>query len=108
VATKRDGCVILIKTVLEQPTSLFRYYDDVNAFAPGRYMTNSVSKFKFLDRMTLAIRPKWNDMTKVAEWQFPAGSTLYTGKAAMQFPWIGGKTQYFVTQDILKTATQIK
>jgi hypothetical protein len=96
------------KTVLEQPTILFRYYDDVNAFASGRYMTNSVSKFKFLDRMTLAIRPKWNNMTYVAEWQFPAGSTLYKGKAAMQFPWIGGKTQYFVTQDILKTATQLK
>jgi hypothetical protein len=37
----------------------------------------------------------WNGMTKVAHWEIPTGSTIYQGKAAMQFPWLGSKTQYF-------------
>lgn len=77
---------------------LSRYYDNVNAFAKGRFMTNSISNYKFVDRMGIAIRPKWNSMSKVANWEIPAGSTIYKGRAAMQFPWLGGKTQYFVPE----------
>jgi YD repeat-containing protein len=86
------------ETVLEKPITLSRYYDNVNAFAKGRFMTNSTSSFTFVDRMRMAIRPSWNNMTKVAQWEIPAGSIIYQGKAAMQFPWIGGKTQYFIPE----------
>ena len=86
------------KVVLNKPITLSRYYDNVNAFAKGRYMTNpsSITGIKFVDRMGLALKPKWNGMTKVANWNLPAGTTVYKGRAAMQFPWIGGRTQYFV------------
>lgn len=86
------------KMVLDEPMTLSRYYDNVGAFAKGRYMTNpsSITGIKFVDRMGLALRPKWNEMTKVANWNLPAGTTVYRGRAAMQFPWVGGRTQYFV------------
>jgi RHS repeat-associated protein len=83
---------------LDQPMVLSRYYDNVIAFAKGRFMTNSTSSFTFMDRIGMAIRPSWNGMTKVANWEIPAGSTIYKGRAAMQFPWLGGKTQYFVPE----------
>ena len=83
------------EVVLEKPVVLYRYYDNVSAFAKGRYMTNAISN-PFLDRIGLAVKPSWNAMTKVASWEIPAGSTVYKGRAAMQFPWVGGKTQYFV------------
>jgi len=83
---------------LDQPLVLSRYYDNVNAFAKGRFMTNSTSSSVFLDRMGMAIRPSWNSMTKVAHWEIPAGATIYKGRSAMQFPWLGGKTQYFVPE----------
>lgn len=37
-------------------------------------------------------------MTKVAHWEIPAGTTIYKGRAGIQFPWLGGKTQYFVPE----------
>lgn len=86
------------EVILDKPMVLSRYYDNVNAFAKGRFMTNSLSGFTSLDRMGMAIRPSWNGMTKVAHWEIPAGSIIYKGKAATQFPWLGGKTQYFVPQ----------
>jgi hypothetical protein len=84
-------------TLVESKT-LTRFYDNTNAFAKGRYMTDAsaLSSSTFLNRMGLAMRPSWNGMTKQAHWTVPAGSTIYKGKAATQFPWIGGKTQYFV------------
>jgi len=86
------------KETLDKPMKLARYYDNNSAFAKGRYMTKpgSISGNKFLDRMGLALRYKWNGMTKVAYWEVPAGTTIYKGKAAIQFPWIGGKPQYFI------------
>ena len=86
------------KIVLDKPMTLSRYYDNVGAFAKGRYMTNpsSITGFKFVDRMGLALKPQWNGMSKVAHWNLPARTTIYKGRAAMQFPWIGGRTQYFV------------
>jgi RHS repeat-associated protein len=86
------------KIILEKPVTLSRYYDNVNAFAKGRYMTNSSSLTGniFVDRMALALKPKWNLMTKTANWELPVGTTVFKGKAATQFPWIGGGTQYFV------------
>ncbi len=83
------------EVVLDKPIVLSRYYDNVSAFAKGRYMTDAISN-PLLDRIGLAIKPSWNAMTEVASWEIPAGSTIYKGRAAMQFPWIGGKTQYFV------------
>ncbi len=83
---------------LDEPIVLSRYYDNVNAYAKGRFMTTSTSSSVFLDRMGLALKPSWNGMTKVASWEIPAGTTVYKGTAAMQFPWIGGKTQYFVPE----------
>jgi len=84
--------------VTDKPIVLKRYYDNVNSFAKGRFMTNSTSSFKFYDRMGLAVKPTWNGMTKIATWEIPAGTTIYKGRAAMQFPWLGGKTQYFVPE----------
>ena len=83
---------------VESPLILSRYYDNEFAFAKGRFMTepSSMSGIKFLDRMGLAIKPKWNGMTKVANWEIPSGTKIYKGKAGMQFPWIGGKVQYFI------------
>ncbi|MFA6152127.1 MAG: hypothetical protein WC716_12450 [Chitinophagaceae bacterium] len=86
------------EVTLSKPITLARYYDNVGAFAKGRFMTNSTSSFTFYDRVGLAIKPGWNQMSKVAHWEIPAGTTLYKGKAAMQFPWVGGKTQYFVPE----------
>jgi RHS repeat-associated protein len=83
------------KVVLKESITLSRYYDGVNAFAKGRYMNPSLLN-KTIDRIGLAIRPKWNAMTKVSHWNIPKGTTLYKGRAAMQFPWIGGRTQYFL------------
>jgi len=86
------------RIILDKPMTLSRYYDNVGSFAKGKFMTNpsSISKIKFVDRMGLALKPKWNEMTKVANWSLPEGTVVYKGRAAMQFPWIGGKTQYFV------------
>lgn len=86
------------EVTIDKPIVLSRYYDNVNAFAKGRFMTNKTSVFTSLDRIGMAIRPSWNGMTKVAHWEIPAGSTVYQGRAAMQFPWLGGKTQYFVPE----------
>ncbi|MDP9080019.1 MAG: hypothetical protein M3O71_21545 [Bacteroidota bacterium] len=82
--------------ILKEPMVLNRYFDNVNAFDKGRFMTNSISKFRIFDRIGMAIRPSWNAMTDVANWELPAGTTVYKGRAAMQFPWLGGKIQYFV------------
>lgn len=95
------------KVTLNEPLRLLRYYDDVKAFAPGRYMTNSVSGIRWWDRTTMAIRPAWNNMTKIAQWEIPAGATIYRGRAAMQFPWFGGKTQFFIPNSVLQSATRI-
>lgn len=86
------------KIVLQESMTLSRYYDNVSAFAKGRYMTNSTSLtgINFIDRMGLALRSEWNSMTKVAHWNLPAGTTVFKGRAGMQFPWFGGGTQYFV------------
>jgi hypothetical protein len=81
------------KETLEEPIVLSRYYDNINAFDKGRFMTNSISNFKALDRMGLALRPSWNAMTDVASWELPEGTTVFKGRAAMQFPWIGGKVE---------------
>lgn len=83
------------RTTLAEPMKVFRYYDNVNAFAKGRFLTPSVSGFTFVDRVGLSLRPSWNQMTKVATWELPAGTTIFQGRAAMQFPWLGGKTQFF-------------
>lgn len=47
-------------------------------------------------------------MTKVSHWEIPAGSKIYQGKAATQFPWIGGKTQYYIPNSVLNISKQIK
>ena len=86
------------KLLSEVSDEVSKVYDNVGAFAIGRYMTNSTSRFVFLDRMGLALKPSWNKMTKVAHWEIPAGTTIYRGKAGMQFPWFGGKTQFFIPE----------
>ena len=82
--------------ILKEPLGLSRYYDNVNAFAKGRFMLNSQSSSSFFDRMRYAIRPKWNQMNKISYWEIPAGTTIYKGRSAMQFPWFGGGKQYFI------------
>jgi hypothetical protein len=61
-------------------------------------MTNSTSNFSFFDRIELDLRPSWNSMAKVFSWEIPEGTTVYKGRAVTQFPWLGGKTQYFVPE----------
>ena len=94
--------------VLDEPMTLSRYFDNVNAAPNGRFMTNSISKFKILDRIGLAIKPSWNAMTDVASFEASAGTTVFRGRAAMQFPWIGGKTQYFINFSELTKLTRIQ
>ena len=83
---------------LDKSIKLSRYYDNIDAFAKGRFFTNSISNSTLIDRIGLGMRPSWNSMTKVAHWQVPAGTTVFKGRAAMQFPWLGGKTQYFLPE----------
>jgi hypothetical protein len=83
------------KVTLDEPIVLSRYYDNINAFSRGRFFVKSTAN-KLFDRLRYGIRPSWNKMTKIADWEVPAGTTIYKGRSAMQFPWVGGGTQYFI------------
>ncbi len=84
--------------ILKEPIVLSRYYDNTTAFAKGRFMTNSISRIRLVDRIRLAIKPSFNKMTYVARWEIPAGAKVYKGPAAGILPWLGGKTQYFIPE----------
>ncbi|MCH2074455.1 MAG: hypothetical protein MK130_06295, partial [Puniceicoccaceae bacterium] len=70
-----------------------RYFDDVNAFAEGRYLFESFPA----TRQSLALPPNWNQMTNFRQFQIRPGATIIEGPAASQglyYP--GGQVQKYI------------
>ena len=65
----------------------YRYYDDINAFARGRYLTNSTANP--IDDLVLYN----NKATYLAKWNLPKGTQYLTGRIAGSPV---GAIQYFV------------
>ncbi len=70
-----------------------RYYDDVNAPARGRYLFETFPA----SRESLAIKPEWNQMTRLQQWQIRPGTIIIEGRVASQGPgYPGGQIQKFI------------
>jgi RHS repeat-associated protein len=70
-----------------------RFFDNVNAFPRGRYLFETFP----VSRSSLALKSQWNQMTGIAQWRIPAGTTLIEGRAAAQgLGLAGGSIQKFV------------
>jgi RHS repeat-associated protein len=71
-----------------------RYYDGVNAAPDGRFLFQTFPA----GRDSLAVKPQWNQMTSVQQWQIQPGTTMIEGRAAGQGLGLsGGQTQTYVT-----------
>jgi hypothetical protein len=83
--------------VLEQDEFFVRYFGNQSEVM-GRYFTSpsGVSGLQFIDRMKFSLG-KWNSMEGMAWFRVPAGTAIYEGKAAAQFPWMGGGYQVFIS-----------
>lgn len=66
----------------------YRYYDDINAFARGRYLTNATT-VNPIDDLVLYN----NKATYLAKWNLPKGSQYLTGRIAGSPI---GAIQYFI------------
>ena len=66
----------------------YRYYDDINAFARGRYLTNATTANPIDDLVLYN-----NNATYLARWNLPKGTQYLTGKIAGSPI---GAIQYFV------------
>ena len=70
-----------------------RYYDDVNAFAKGRYLFETFPA----SRESLAIRPEWNQMRYFRQWRIRPGTIMIEGRTASQgLGYPGGQIQKFI------------
>jgi hypothetical protein len=70
-----------------------RYFDGKNAFATGRYLFETFPA----TRESLALSPKWNQMTELQQWRIRPGATLFESQASPQGPGLpGGQVQKFV------------
>ncbi len=70
-----------------------RYYDESKAYAKGRYLFETFPA----SRESLAVKPEWNDMTKIQQWKVREGEPMIEGRAAGQGPCLpGGQIQKFV------------
>ena len=70
-----------------------RYFDNVNAFAEGRYLFETFPA----SRASLALDPRWNKMTYFTQWQIRPGATLFEGVASPQGGGLpGGQIQKYV------------
>lgn len=70
-----------------------RFYDGINADARGRYLTQDFGA----NREQLALRSRWNQMTRIAQFQIRPGTRMITGRVAGQgagYP--GGATQMYI------------
>jgi RHS repeat-associated protein len=78
-----------------------RYFDDENAQALGRYLFETFPA----SRESLALSPRWNQMTRFTQWQIRPGAILVEGRASAQGIGLpGGQIQKFVPNlmDLLK------
>jgi hypothetical protein len=74
-----------------------RFFDNINALPRGRFLFESFPA----SRQSLAILPRWNQMTDIAQWQIRPGATIIEGRAAPQGFWLeGGRWQKFVLNSI--------
>jgi hypothetical protein len=55
-----------------------RYYDESKAYAKGRYLFKTFPA----SRESLAVKPEWNDMTKIQQWKVREGERLIEGRAS--------------------------
>ncbi|MGV1826927.1 RHS repeat-associated core domain-containing protein [Agrobacterium vitis] len=70
-----------------------RYFDRVNAQDKGRYLFETFPA----TRETLALDPKWNQMSEFKQWQISPGSMLIEGPAAPQGLGLpGGQIQKYI------------
>ena len=70
-----------------------RYFDGINAQAKGRYLFETFPA----TRSSLAVKPKWNHMTNIAQFKVKPGTTIIEGKAAPQGLGLpGGQTQKYI------------
>jgi len=70
-----------------------RYYDESKAYAKGRYLFETFPA----TRESLAVKPEWNDMTKIQQWKVREGEPMIEGRASAQGPCLpGGQVQKFI------------
>jgi len=70
-----------------------RYYDESKAYAKGRYLFETFPA----SRESLAVKPEWNDMTKIQQWNVREGEPMIEGRASAQGPCLpGGQVQKFI------------
>ncbi|MBI4661066.1 MAG: RHS repeat-associated core domain-containing protein, partial [Verrucomicrobia bacterium] len=70
-----------------------RFFDNINALPRGRFLFESFPA----SRQSLAIFPRWNQMSGIAQWKIRPGVTIIEGRAALQAFWLeGGQWQKFV------------
>ena len=70
-----------------------RYYDDVNSWSKGRYLFDTFPA----SRQDLALKPEWNQMTKLKQWRIKEGTTILEGPAASQGNGLeGGQIQKYI------------
>ena len=73
-----------------------RFHDKgLKATANGRYLFETFPA----SRNSLAIKPEWNNMTDIKQWQIKKGTLLFEGVAAPQGNLSGGQIQKFVVDD---------
>ncbi len=80
-----------------------RYFDNINAFPKGRMLFPTFPA----SRETLAIRPEWNLMTSLKQWQIRPGAPIIEGVIAPQGPYLpGGGRRIYVPflDDLLEVA----
>ncbi|MBY6268701.1 MAG: hypothetical protein BAA00_08915 [Parageobacillus thermoglucosidasius] len=85
--------------VADENTYGLRFYDDINAYAKGRYLFETFTEQ--INRNNLALPPEWNQMTKIQQWKVKPGSIIIKGNAASQLQmgdrYIGGAKQWYIT-----------
>ena len=70
-----------------------RYYDDINAFAKGRYLFDTFPA----SRQGLALPPEWNQMTYLKQWRVKSGTIFIEGRVAPQGAnYSGGGMQKYI------------
>ena len=79
-----------------------RFHDNgLKATANGRYLFETFPA----SRNSLAIKPEWNNMTHIRQWQIKKGTLLFEGAAAPQGNLSGGQIQKFVVDNPVTSLT---
>ena len=78
-----------------------RYFDNANAYPRGRFLFETFPA----SRQSLALSPRWNQMSGIAQWRIRPGATVIEGRASSQGIGLeGGQLQKLVVnppQDLL-------